>query len=82
MHDRLEDLINRLEAVVGGDDRPVQLHWSDVQTLRALAQERRELDQKVQALGRSITRTLGGLLEGSGVDHTSPFQVRQPLLQG
>jgi len=77
MHDRLEDLINRLEAVVGGDDRPVQLHWSDVQTLRALAQERRELDQKVQALGRSITRTLGGLLEGDAGESIAQFQARQ-----
>jgi hypothetical protein len=59
VHDRLEDLIDRLETVVKGDGRPVQLHWSDVETLRLIARERRELGQRVDAL----RLRLGGLLD-------------------
>jgi len=59
VHDQLEDLILRLEAVVKSTERPIQLHWSDVETLRLVARERRELSQRVDGL----RRRLGGLLD-------------------
>jgi hypothetical protein len=58
-HDALEDLIARLETVITGTERPIQLHWSDVMLLRELAAERRELGRRIDVL----RRRLGGLLD-------------------
>jgi len=68
IHDRLEGLIQRLETVVNGNERPVTLHWSDVELLRALRLERLESASRVLNLRRSInaaiTREVGGGLPG------------------
>lgn len=80
MHDQLEALIARLEGALrsSNESRPLFLHWSDVELLRALSIERRERQGRLDRMANRMSAILDEELRRDVPigDSTNPFQPR------
>lgn len=56
---KLDELATRIESHLKQDERPIWLHWPDVEELKSAAARMRELELARQNMSRSLGAAIG-----------------------
>jgi hypothetical protein len=63
MQSALQDLVARFAGVVSNPEtRPLALHWSDVELLKGLLEERQQLAQRLESMRRGLDAAMQELV--------------------
>lgn len=55
---QLDDFIARLTKVINSENKSIYLHWSDVELLKQLAEEKKDTERKLQNLSKAVDELL------------------------